>query len=127
LCRKSNLSFLFAILEHPWYYCNVFPLPDPAGPTATLDFSQDLSMSGPDPGRGRVETYSGSRLHERPRRFTRGDGTWLEVRRILSQWRDPRHLRFQVLAEDQRIFLLSYDFLGDAWEVELSAPRPPES
>ena len=64
-----------------------------------------------------METYSGGRLHERPRRFTRG-GDWLEVRRILEQWRDPDHLRFKVVAADHRVYLLKYyHVLQDAWEV----------
>jgi hypothetical protein len=79
-------------------------------------------MSEPDPGRCQVETYSGGRLHERPRRFTRG-GDWLEVRRILEQWRDPDHLRFKVVAADHRVYLLSYHVRQDAWEVEPAESR----
>ena len=75
------------------------------------------------PGTGgvgsQVETYSGASLHERPRRFTRG-GDWLTVRRLLERWREPGLLRFKVVAEDQRLYLLSYHLLEDAWEVELA-------
>jgi hypothetical protein len=77
----------------------------------------------PGPGeRCQVETYSGSRLHERPRRFTRG-AAWLEVRRILARWRDPHHLYFKVLAEDQGVYFLSYDLQEDAWEVQPASSR----
>jgi len=70
------------------------------------------------PGQGercQVETYSGTRLHERPRRFTRG-AAWLEVRRILERWRDPHHLHFKVVAEDHQVYFLSYHFLEDTWQ-----------
>ena len=70
-------------------------------------------------GRCQVETYSGVRLHERPRRFTRG-GEWLTVRRVVEQWREPRLLCFKVVADDQRLYLLSYHLSADAWEVELA-------
>jgi hypothetical protein len=76
-------------------------------------------MPGSEEGRCQVETYSGARLHERPRRFTRG-GEWLTVRRVVEQWREPQLLCFRVVAEDQRLYLLSYQVLQDAWEVELA-------
>ncbi len=71
--------------------------------------------------RCQVETYSGFRLHERPRRFTWG-GVWLEVHQILEQWINPGSLCFKVKAE-QRVFLLSYNEARDDWEVELIKPR----
>jgi hypothetical protein len=67
-----------------------------------------------------VETYSGSRLHEQPRRFAR-HGVWLEVRQVLDRWRDPEHLFFKVLADDNQTYLLVYHHLRDLWEV-----RPTE-
>jgi hypothetical protein len=80
----------------------------------------------PEAGRERcqVETYSGGRLHERPRRFTRG-GEWLEVERLLAQWREPRRLCFQVVAQDRRRYFLSYQILQDYWEVEPVARGAP--
>ncbi len=69
-----------------------------------------------------VETYSGYRLHERPRRFTWGE-KWLQVRRVLARWSGPDHLSFKVAAEDGRVFLLTYHQLADAWEVKLRAPQ----
>jgi hypothetical protein len=66
-----------------------------------------------------VETYSGSRLHEYPRRFT-WEGRWLEVSRVLKRWRDPDHLCFTVRAVDGRTYLLRYHTRRDAWDVRIS-------
>jgi hypothetical protein len=66
-----------------------------------------------------VETYSGFRLHERPRRFTWGE-EWLQVRTVLKGWRSPEHLYFKVVAGDERTFLLSYHEVSDTWEAELA-------
>ncbi len=65
----------------------------------------------------RVETYSGFRLHERPRRFTWG-GAWLEVDRVVDQWVAPGHLCFKVRVVD-RVYLLKYHLSQDTWNVEL--------
>jgi hypothetical protein len=69
--------------------------------------------------RCQVETYSGSRLHERPRRFT-WEGQWLEVRRILARGREPDSLYFKIAATDDRIYVLKYYHLQDAWEANLA-------
>lgn len=73
----------------------------------------------------RVETYSGYRLHERPRRFTWG-GTWLEVREVMDQWVAPGYLCFKVKVAD-RAYFLKYHQAQDVWEVELatSGAIPP--
>jgi hypothetical protein len=68
----------------------------------------------------RVETYSGFRLHERPRRFTWGE-TWLEVQQIMEQWVAPGYLCFKVRVED-RAYLLKYNQTQDVWEVGLISP-----
>jgi hypothetical protein len=65
----------------------------------------------------RVETYSGFRLHERPRRFTWGE-TWLEVREVMDQWVAPDQLCFKVRVAD-RVYLLKYHQSPDIWEAEL--------
>jgi len=65
----------------------------------------------------RVETYSGFRLHERPRRFTWGE-TWLEVHQVIDQWVAPGHLCFKVRVAD-RAYLLKYHQTQDVWEAEL--------
>jgi hypothetical protein len=76
--------------------------------------------------RCRVETYSGFRIHERPRRFSWGD-FWLEVDRITEQWVTPHHLCFKVRVKD-RTYLLKYDQAQDVWEAEEIEPgiRPGE-
>jgi hypothetical protein len=68
----------------------------------------------------RVESYSGSRLHERPRRFTWGE-TWLEIDRIMEQWVTPSSYCFKVKVED-RVYQLEYHLTLDVWEVELVRP-----
>lgn len=62
----------------------------------------------------RVETYSGYRVHERPRRFT-CQGEWLEVRRVARRWQEPGHLCFIVTANDSRRYLLKYHYDRDTW------------
>lgn len=64
-----------------------------------------------------VETYSGYRLHERPRRFSWG-GEWLAVRQVQEQWSAPDALTFRVLAADDRVYLLTYHHLQDTWEAQ---------
>ncbi len=71
--------------------------------------------------RCQIETYSGFRLHEHPRRFTWGE-VWLEVNQVLEQWMTPGSLCFKVSA-DQRVFLLTYNKAQDDWEAELIGPR----
>jgi hypothetical protein len=63
-----------------------------------------------------VETYSGARLHERPRRFF-WQGRWLEVREALASWQEQEYLAFKVKAEDGATYLLRYHRADDAWEV----------
>jgi hypothetical protein len=70
--------------------------------------------------RCRVETYSGFRLHERPRRFTWGE-TWLTVEQVLDRWVAPGGLGFKVKVGD-RTYLLEYDQSGDVWEAGLVEP-----
>lgn len=65
----------------------------------------------------RVESYSGFRLHERPRRFTWGQ-SWLEIDRIMEQWVTPASLCFKVKA-GECVYRLEYHRARDAWEVEL--------
>jgi hypothetical protein len=73
----------------------------------------------------RVETYSGFRLHERPRRFTWGR-TWLEVDQVMDQWVAPGLLCFKVKVAD-RAYLLKYHHAQDIWKVGLarSGALPP--
>jgi hypothetical protein len=68
----------------------------------------------------RVESYSGFRLHEWPRRFTLGE-TWVEIDRIMEQWMTPVSLCFKV-GVGNRVYRLEYYRIQDAWEVELISP-----
>ncbi len=80
---------------------------------------QELSKQDrPGPQPCRVETYSGYRLHESPRRFT-WQGNWLEVRRVLNRWQEPEPLCFIVTAVDSRHYLLRYFRDRDAWEAQV--------
>jgi len=84
-----------------------------------------VELSGPQPDG--VETYSGSRLHERPRHFT-FKGERLEVTRILASWQEPTILAFIVLAHNSRHYLLKYHQLDDVWMIQIlpgSEPRRP--
>jgi len=71
--------------------------------------------------RCQVATYSGSRVHERPLKFTWRD-EWLEVRQVLEQGYEPDHLFFKVAAADGRVFLLQYRQTADSWEARLCEP-----
>jgi hypothetical protein len=73
----------------------------------------------------RVETYSGYRLHERPRRFT-WQGEWLEVTRIVARWQEPAELAFLVLANNSRRFLLKYQQDQDSWEIQVQPGSEPQ-
>jgi hypothetical protein len=64
-----------------------------------------------------VESYSGSRLHERPRRFTWKE-SWLEIDQILEQWLTPESLGFKVRVGDN-IFRLEHKQDREVWEVEI--------
>ena len=87
-----------------------------------MGFAKETGVCGGDQGPlagtrpCQVETYSGHRLHERPRRFT-WQGQWLEVGRVLRRWQEPDNLSFTVTANDSRCYLLRYHRHRDAWEV----------
>ena len=61
-----------------------------------------------------VNCYSGHTYAERPRSFV-WKGTELGVKEVLREWREPGEKRFQVRAEDDRIFELCYDEGGGGW------------
>jgi hypothetical protein len=64
----------------------------------------------------RVETYSGFRLHERPRRFF-WQGRWLQVDEVLARWQTPDYLVFKVAADDGRTYRLQCHRASDTWEI----------
>jgi hypothetical protein len=63
-----------------------------------------------------VETYSGFRVHERPRRFFWRE-KWLQVEKVLARWQTPDYLVFKVAADDGCTYRLRYHRVDDAWEV----------
>jgi hypothetical protein len=70
-----------------------------------------------------VESYSGYKLHERPKRFT-WDGQWLAVENILDRWYSQNYTCFLVATAEGGRFLLKYQERQDFWEVSRLA-RPP--
>ena len=63
-----------------------------------------------------VETYSGARLHEEPRRF-HWEGEWQVVQTVQARWRTPEGLFFLVVAEDGSLFELFCHREEGAWRV----------
>jgi hypothetical protein len=68
-----------------------------------------------------VESYSGYKVDETPRRFCHG-GEWLEVVAVVDRWHQaagnpewPRADYFKVLAADERQYLLKHDLESDEW------------
>jgi hypothetical protein len=64
-----------------------------------------------------VESYSGYRLHERPRRFT-WEETWLEIDQIIEQWVTPVSYGFKVRVGD-RVFRLELHQDREVLELEI--------
>ena len=62
-----------------------------------------------------VETYSGFRADERPRRFL-WEGRSVEVKQILSQWREPDEDCFRLIGDDGNPYMLRRGRNGD-WTV----------
>jgi hypothetical protein len=127
---------ILAIVDYPCYYCNGFPARPGRKKTRHMWFckktrgpgggqeSQPADLPGHQPDR--VETYSGYRLHERPRYFT-FQGERLEVTRVLARWQEPEKLAFIVVAQNSRRYLLKYHQLHDVWEMQIwpgSEPVP---
>lgn len=93
---------------------------------ASSDDSGQPPTDGSAPQPCGVETYSGYRLHEYPRRFTfQGEG--LEVQRVLARWREPQSLGFIVAASDGRCYTLTYRPQRDAWEVLIHRGSKPST
>ena len=68
-----------------------------------------------------VETYSGFKADETPRRFCL-EAQWFDVVEVLDRWYQGHPLPewpiadyFKVLADDQRHYLLKHDRESDAW------------
>jgi hypothetical protein len=122
-----GLMAILAIVDHPCYYCNGFPahpgrkkalymgLKKAGGPGGGQE-PQPADLPGHQPDR--VETYSGYRLHERPRYFI-FEGERLEVTRVLARWQEPEELAFIVVASNARRYFLKYHQLRDVWEIQI--------
>jgi len=68
-----------------------------------------------------VESYSGVKVDETPRRFRQGD-EWVEIEEILDRWHQvknlpewPRAEYFKVRGADQHTYLLKHDLESDEW------------
>jgi hypothetical protein len=65
----------------------------------------------------KVTAYSGYKENERPLSFT-ADEQRREVRSIISRWAEPDRDFFKVIADDGRVYILSWDRKSDQWFME---------
>jgi len=65
----------------------------------------------------KVTAYSGYKANERPLSFSIDDQE-LKVRDIISMWKDPEKDYFKVLADDERVYTLSWNRESDLWYIE---------
>ncbi len=63
-----------------------------------------------------VICYSGYTYAERPVSLV-WDGIEHKVKEIEKEWQEPGARLFQVLTEDGRLFVLSYNERGDEWSA----------
>ena len=70
-----------------------------------------------------VESYSGYKLHESPRKFIHGDEQYV-VQEIIDQWYEggtkpgtPVVNYFKVRADDGKQYLIRYDSFHDEWTI----------
>jgi hypothetical protein len=61
-----------------------------------------------------IETYSGYCADERPTRFLY-KGQSVEVKRILSQWREPDAECFRILGDDGQLYRLRHEKVQGEW------------
>ena len=66
----------------------------------------------------RVDSYSGHRAEETPRRFFLGERC-VEVVRVVDRWMGEDHRYFKVKGDDGAGYILRYDTSTDAWELTL--------
>jgi hypothetical protein len=64
-----------------------------------------------------VNAYSGYKANERPLSFTIDDKR-LEVRDLISRWAEPEKDFFKVIADDDKVYTLSWNRKSDMWLIE---------
>lgn len=64
-----------------------------------------------------VESYSGYKADERPRRFTLG-GRNYDVQEVEDRWYSPEAVFFRVVASDANRYVLRHDERRDEWSLE---------
>jgi hypothetical protein len=65
----------------------------------------------------KVTAYSGYKANERPLSFDIDDHR-IEVRDIISMWAEPEKDFFKIIADDNRVYTLSWDRKSDLWTIE---------
>jgi len=65
----------------------------------------------------KVTAYSGYKANEMPLSFTVDDNK-LEVRDIICRWVEPEKDFFKVIADDDRVYTLSWNRKSDLWLIE---------
>jgi hypothetical protein len=63
-----------------------------------------------------VSCRSDSEYAERPTSFC-WQGERLEVLEVLARWRTPEGKWFRVRVQNEQVFELCYDQVGDAWNI----------
>jgi hypothetical protein len=64
-----------------------------------------------------VESYSGYKADERPRRFRLGE-RWFNVEEVGDRWYDPEATYFRVKTEDGASYILRHDERAGVWTME---------
>ena len=64
-----------------------------------------------------VETYSGYKADEYPKRFRIGED-WYDVVEIEDRWYGPGYSYFRVFADNAQRYILKHRDSDDGWEAE---------
>ena len=65
----------------------------------------------------KVETYSGYKADEYPKRFEK-DGVMMDIVDIEDRWYDPQASYFRVFAADARRYILCMDNRSRLWNIK---------
>lgn len=63
-----------------------------------------------------VECHSGFAYAERPVALT-WQGTRIEIRQVLDQWRSPQGRNFRVVTDNEQAFDLFFNEATDEWQI----------